>query len=207
MVASIVDLSQLANVVRELANAVGRLGDSIAHVIKLGSGGVGVLSANRTRERLKDIDARLTIYSHGQAVRFNYLCSALAATGEFPLDHNDWRQVVDQVKEAGHNVEKLLSELQRERSDFVLEEAFGVLISTLTTRLELFDKLSSSPVPRTNEDIAALRESLAEWRRLRHELRKATRHLSIYVKSGASTGGSSTSPPGRSPQRRRSRKS
>jgi hypothetical protein len=57
--ASLLGLEDLGKALGAAADAVGKLGDSIAHLISLGNQGFNAVQAERTRERLKDIDARL----------------------------------------------------------------------------------------------------------------------------------------------------
>jgi hypothetical protein len=54
-------IKDLGSVVVAAAEALGKLADSIAHMISLGDKGYSIINARRVRNKLKDIDVRLNM--------------------------------------------------------------------------------------------------------------------------------------------------
>ena len=94
----------------------------------------------------------------------------------------DWEWVIRKIKGASDEVDVLLNDLKQERSDFVLDSVYVVLLDTLSTRRALFDRLLSGPEPSAAEELTLLREASKEWDRLRRELKRATVNMSAYLK-------------------------
>jgi hypothetical protein len=193
--ASLADLSELGKALGDAAEAIGKLGDSIAHLTSLGTRGWDVLSARRTRARLKDISARLVIVNAlGNFVIISnldtyidnwnrYTQSGRIKLSEPSLDalKTDWFRFVSKVTEILNDVTQLLAGIENERSDLVTQSVYRDLVSTLGGRVTLLQRLHASEAPVSIKEIAALKVVVAEYQKLADNLKNAILALNAYV--------------------------
>jgi hypothetical protein len=137
---SLVDLSMLGKALGDAADAVGKLGDSFAHLVSLGQQGWDAASARATRNRLRDISARLTILSQQQNVRVIVSLDEYIREAQNGLSTNllqtAWSQLLSHLTDTLRDVKALLGDLEQERSDLVTQTVYQDLIETLGSRVK-----------------------------------------------------------------------
>jgi hypothetical protein len=185
---SLVDLSSLGKALREAADAIGELGDNIAHLASLGRQGWDAVSARATQERLRDISARLTFLSEYKNVRViasldEYIhewesetksgTAALTESAASTLK-NAWSTLIAHVKATLMQVQALLG-------DLVTQSVYQDLINTLGGRSSLLESLSNSPAPTTPAEIDALQVVSVNYKALRDNLLKAIQAINAYI--------------------------
>jgi hypothetical protein len=79
-------------------------------------------------------------------------------------------------------VSRLLADLNSEKSEFVLEDAYRSLRNTLASRRGLFDRLSSRGSPRTAEQFRVFESVVVSWDRLHAELGRATKATADFLR-------------------------
>jgi hypothetical protein len=179
----LVDLQKLGGVLKDAADAIARLGDSVAHLVRLGVQGYDAAAARRTRARLIEIRKGLVSMARSQgvlALTFDSYVARIEA-GRQP-NAREWQSATAKLPLLVESVQSLLGELRRDRSEFVLEEAYERLHATLGARLALFERLRAAEAPRRPEEIEAIKAAVAEWSRLREELDRASAALAAYLK-------------------------
>jgi hypothetical protein len=204
-----VELESLGKALGLAADAVGKLGDSIAHLISLGNQGFNAVQAGRTRERLKDIDARLVQLNNVANVTVVNSIQEYIKIWETnkkrgivigQLDESDrsdwfgrprdewdmsivesWKNIYGNVNTAILDVTDLLADLREERSDFILEESYNTLYSILRNRVSVLEGLGRNP-PVTPSEIERLRALAGRYDRLRKKLASTIRTISEYLR-------------------------
>jgi hypothetical protein len=192
---SLVDLSSLGKALGEAADAIGKLGDNIAHLASLGVQGWDAASARATKERLLDISARLTFLREYKNVLViaslddyidewkratNTGAAALTETAASTLKVA-WSRLIAHVKATLMRVQELLGDLERERSDLVTQSVYQDLIKTLGERSSVLEPLSNSSAPNTPAEIDALRVVSANYKALGDNLLKAIQAINAYI--------------------------
>jgi hypothetical protein len=84
-------------------------------------------------------------------------------------------------------IQELLDDMKAERSDFVLEETYGEIMSTLQSRIEIIEKLRHLPAPRSPEELEELKEVVRQYDRLRENAKKASVAFADYLKKSPAT--------------------
>ena len=135
----LVDIQRLGSVLKDAADAISRMGDSIAHLVRLGAQGWDAASARRTRSRLIELRKQLISYRRSQAAVALSLDGYVARidAGRMPRQL-DWKMATNGLLPVVQEVRALIEEVKAERSDFVLESAYESLYATLDARLTLF---------------------------------------------------------------------
>jgi len=178
----LVDIQKLGDVLKAAADAIAKLGDSIAHLVTLGAQGWDAASARRTHSRLIDLRKRLISYRRSQgavASTFDGYVARIDA-GRMPRQL-DWTMATNGLLPLIQELSSLIEDLKAERSDFVLEVAYESLYATLDARLTLFQRLREGDAPRSPEQVEALRAAVAQWGRLRQVLGDASDALAAYL--------------------------
>jgi hypothetical protein len=185
-VISIVDLKELAGVFGAMADAIAKFGDSIAHLVQLGASGWDALSARMRSRQILDMYQRLVLYRGDQAMAAYQLGRYITewkATRSKGSSSAEWSLFTSRIAQLVREVANLLEGVRSEKSDFVLEDAYQTLISTLNFRMVLFERLEKSKPPTTSQEIEAYEQMAAEWERLRAELLSAINALSAYIEA------------------------
>lgn len=205
-----IDLHQLGKMVGEIAEAIGKLGDSIAHIVTLGSRVWDAGQARALQARLSKMtrllrgawvyngraaDSVETYIDSWERITENGLRkpSASAQRGLGGL----WKQALECLQAALEEGYGGLALLQQEKSDFAFAEEFHDLFETLSARAGLLQELVVAEPSHTPEDVAQLRSLIAQYRRLRSNLDKCIDALNRYAmqaSSAAPTAGGSASP-------------
>lgn len=182
---SLVDLSTLGRALGDAAEAIGKLGDSVARLVSLGKQGWDAASARSTRNRLRDISAQLTILSQQQNVRVIESLDEYIREAQNGLSPNllqaAWSKLLLHLATTLNKVQELLDNLTNERSDLVTQTVYQDLIETLGSRVTFLDKLVSSSAPTSPEEIQRLQVASVNYKTLRENLRKAIQAINIYI--------------------------
>lgn len=179
--------STRANIFKEVIEAIGAAGDAlvkitdgIAHLIKTGNTGWEYVSAKKTYSDLLDISQ---IASH---LAYVANPSAVTSIDEYLKKKNptqkDWDIVQHEIDTAIDGVRRLLNKLEHKQSDFIREDAYAKLLETIEMRGGMLNKLSMFPPPRTSEEKADLRQVNEKYKRLIANLRSTIRELNAYLK-------------------------
>ncbi len=178
--------SKLA-VLKEAIDAVGAAGDAIAkltdgikHLVVTGAQGYDYVSAQREYARLKDLSARSRSLIMEQRVHVvenidEYL--QLSAPTQ-----DDWRRVAEKLGSTLKDVNALLTDVQNERSDLVLEDAYAKLSSSLAARANLLGKLAAMDPPVSPEERAMLQTLQEKYQVLLKNFEAAIEELNLYIK-------------------------
>jgi hypothetical protein len=187
--AALVDIENLGKALGDAADAVGKLGDSIAHLVTLGANGWNAVSASRTRDRLTDISARLSILVGGQIGTLKNIdeyidtyCTASRCESSLGgAGQGQWFNIHFAVEELTGDISDLLEELERERSGLVTQDVYQDLISTLHARVRALKELDNTAPPSRPDEVRALRAVSARYSVLVANLRDAIRALNAYI--------------------------
>jgi hypothetical protein len=112
------------------------LGDTIAHIVKLGDMGWSTISARRARSHLVEIYKLVERFRSPNAGARESLGNALREFADFSPEtagrrQRLWLRAMDNIQTLVQSVDELLSDLDKERSDFVLQETYRSLRRTL----------------------------------------------------------------------------
>ncbi len=175
-------------ILRDLVDAIGAAGEAISKLtagfkdlVVTSAAGYKYVSAERERSHLIDISRRtgnLIVMQNVQVVQ------SLDEYVEIkhPSDE-DWRQVVGNVNSTLTTVRALLSDVQSEKSDFVLEPAFATLNRTLAGRVSLLQQLSQMGPPTTQGERKLLAQASEKYKVLIANAEQAVVELNAYVKA------------------------
>ncbi len=175
-------------ILRDLVDAIGAAGEAISKLtagfkdlVVTSAAGYKHVSAERERSHLIDISRRtgnLIVMQNVQVVQ------SLDEYVEIkhPSDE-DWRQVVGNVNSTLTTVRALLSDVQSEKSDFVLEPAFATLNRTLAGRVSLLQQLSQMGPPTTQGERKLLAQASEKYKVLIANAEQAVVELNAYVKA------------------------
>jgi hypothetical protein len=161
-------------------DAMVKLTDGFKHMVTTGYSGYNHISAKRTHKRLVSLSARATQIQYHQQSTFVYsIDDYLSIDIPTPLH---WTRVVRGIKEVLKKLTKILDDVHKERSDFVLENAYAKLTESLAARLGLLAKLSKMPPPKSEDEKESLRKIQEEYKRLLNNFREAIEQLNLYLK-------------------------
>lgn len=175
-------------ILRELVDAIGAAGEAISKLtagfkdlVVTSAAGYNYVSAERERSHLIDISRRTTNLIVTQNVRVVQSLDEYLEI-KHPSDE-DWRQVIGNVDSTLVTVHTLLSDVQSEKSDFVLEPAFATLNRTLAGRVSLLQQLSHMGPPTTLEERKLLAQASEKYKVLIANAERAVVELNAYVKA------------------------
>ncbi|MFT5306705.1 MAG: hypothetical protein ACI89M_002231 [Chitinophagales bacterium] len=179
--------SNRINLFKDAVEAIGAAGDaiesltdSIGHLIKTGNDGYDYVAANREYNRLKDLSARST-----NLVNLKQEAVVKSIDGYLAIDkpsNYDWDSLIQGIPDVVSNVKLLLDDVKEERSDFILEDAYAKMGSSLQSRTMVLNKISSLPKPNSKEELEQLRKLNEEYKRLIASFKDAIKQLNTYIK-------------------------
>ncbi len=172
---------------KDAVGAVGAAGDAIAkitdgvrHLVVTGVSGYKYVSAEREYNRLRDISARGTnLAGIQQQAIVRSIDEYLAKPDPTAAD---WDFIRLRIQQVIVDVKRLLDDVRTERSDFVLEEAYGKLGDSLGSRSIMLDKISRLPQPITQQERDEVAKLNKEYKRLLANFRAAIEQLNLYLK-------------------------
>jgi hypothetical protein len=114
------NLHKLGQLLKDSAEAIKTLADSIAHIVRLGDSAWSEVSARRTRPRLKRLHQDLTAFAEVQGERrgeIQELVNRLSRDDvELPRITINWEEAMLEVGELALALEQILSDVRQERS-------------------------------------------------------------------------------------------
>ena len=175
------------NLFKDAVEAIGAAGDaienltnSIAHLIKTGSEGYDYVAAKREYNRLKGLSARSTnLINLKQEAVVKSIDEYLAT--DSPSNY-EWDSLIQGIQGVVGDVRLLLDDVKEERSDFVLQDAYIKMGSSLQSRTMILNKISSLPKPNSEEELEQLRKLNDEYKRLIASFKEAIKQLNTYIK-------------------------
>lgn len=175
-----------SSVLLEAAQAIGALGDAISSItdgvkklVVTSTKGVDYVLAEKTRSDLKDLGAKSMQFTITNNMFFiNSIEEYL-----FRRTPDTWKEVKISLTSVLTDGEELLSEWKEQRSDFVLEEAYEKLYSSLHSRLSIVKKINHLGPPETEEELEALKKVKVEYESLIIQFREAVKELNLYIKN------------------------
>src|SRR5262249_35931578 len=118
---------QLGDLLGKAADAISKLGDSIAHLVTLGAQGYDAGAARKAHADLIELRANLEKLISGQNIplikSINEYVEAAHSTAR-PGDHvfkQWWVGILDKVQKATEQVDAILKDVSKIRNEFVLE--------------------------------------------------------------------------------------
>ena len=191
-------LRALSDLLATAADSIAKFGDSIAHIVSLGTRAYDEVSARRVRVRVKDISARLvnvhrvsnaSIYSGIEgyiAKARQHHASLVSNEPSNPKSlQTSWSEFVRVLPIPLEQISELLGDVSRERSDLVFENSYGEVLAALNSRVGIIQDLMNLPPPTTPQEIEALEQVLSQYDRLRRDLGRASAALADYLKGAA----------------------
>lgn len=173
-------------VLSEIAKALGDLGDSIVkitngikHIVVTGEEGVSFILAKKTKSQLKELSAISTQFAVSQNIR---AVQSIDDYIQYP-NPDDWPYVQEKLRNILLSGSELLSEWNKERSDFIVEPSYARLIETLNARVGILEKLSSIEAPLTTKELEALGELNHNYKALVAQFKSAIKELNKYIKN------------------------
>ncbi|ODT64668.1 MAG: hypothetical protein ABS69_20020 [Nitrosomonadales bacterium SCN 54-20] len=173
-------LGDLVQVIGAAGDAISKFVEGFKNIVISGKDAYEHVAAKRQRARLIDISRRATI------VRFHYNAPYVETLKEYlslrdPSD-TDWAFVRKNILSTLSAVQDLLTDVQAEKSDLVLESAYSTLNETLAARSFLLHQLAQMPAPSSEEEREFLRQAMSKYQILISNLHQAIDMLNSYIK-------------------------
>lgn len=160
---------------------LGSLGDSLAKMVQSLRGGIGKVDAaasENTYIRLRNLSAMLSELAGGQRGSLLRLIDYYLSKPNEAL----WYEINSDLATILPEVHNILERLRSERSDFVLETPYRDLFEVLMARSGTIKRLIKLPPPKSEEELALLRQMRSQYIILVDNLEKATLALNAYLK-------------------------
>jgi hypothetical protein len=178
ILASVTSIKDVLNAAKGTTQAVAGISSSVRTMMKTGKATIDERSAKATRERLIAIGAGLSdIYAKNQVS----LLGSVEAYRKKPTEAN-WKNILDATESIGKRVADLLQQIGDERSEFVLEKNYRVLLETLTSRKYILISIRQMPQPKSKTQKIAFNRLVREYEKLVIQLNDAIDVLSEYLK-------------------------
>lgn len=173
-------LSDVAKALGDLGESIVKITNGIKHVVVTGEEGVSYVLAKKTQSELKELSARSTQFAASQNIR---VIESIDEYLQYPNPRN-WLFVRAKLENVLSRGSELLSEWNKERSDFIVETSYARLIESLNSRLNILQKLSNMEAPTTEEELKALKQVNEEYLKLVDVFKQAIQELNTYIKNG-----------------------
>jgi hypothetical protein len=180
---------ELGDLLAKAAEAISRFGDSIAHLVTLGAQGYDAAAARKAQADLYALRVNLGGLVFGPNALLllsinQYLQRASAAPKpSAEVLKMDWDAVVNKVNMATIQVDSLLEDVQKIRSDFILLDAYSTIQMALYGRESILARLYLLPPPVDEDELQALAKAGEEYQKLSLATQKASRQLATYISS------------------------
>lgn len=182
-----VNFKGLAETIEAATNALKTFADAIAHSVSLMANGYDHVRANRDRKRLKSLYKELGNYALSQAGRYSeyyFIVVALERSGESELNEfseSEWSDFKSELSNLLPALNRLMSEIGKENSDFILEKDYRILRRAMDRRRRLFRQILQYDRPTTDEEIEQLRAISILWGNLLTQLDQSLDTLGQYI--------------------------
>jgi hypothetical protein len=176
------------NLFKDVVEAAGAAGsalenitDGIEHLIITSAKTWDILNAKIQRNRLVDISARSTsLVVHKNAFIIGNIDKYLELKKPSIIEWNNFKINVRSVM---LDVNELLSDVNDERSDFILNENYAKLSGSLVGRMSLLSKIDRLPMPTSQEELEQIKLFNEKYKILMFNMTTAIEHLNEYIKT------------------------
>ena len=173
---------------KDIVEAIGAAGDSlkritdgVGHMAERTVAAYKYIEAERDINRLKDISARAT--------ELRYVIQTPVVKGlhdyisgqKRPRPAN-WEKAKQTIGSTLVDLSLFLEDLKKERSDFVLEDAYQKLTSSVSDRVGLLKKLQSLPEPTSSEEREVLKDLSDRYLELLEAFEATIQEMNNYIK-------------------------
>lgn len=178
----ILAIKEVADMLGGIGDALGKLTEGVQKMVVAGDNALSTLSARRAHASLVEL-SRLTT---GLAARQRL--GAIPALEQYlrAPSPRAWIVVGGELGGVLVEVDSLLTRLNRDKSDLVLQPVYAKLETALRARVTLLSRLTSAPPPATKAELAELRNVLARYRILVAQLESARDELNEYARAAKS---------------------
>lgn len=161
-------------------DAMVKLTDGFKHMITTGYAGYNHVAAKRAHKRLVDLSARATnLLAAHQSLAVRSIDEYISKPEP---TSDDWYAIIECITYVIEEIKKILDDVQEERSDFVLEDAYSKLSESLASRASLLQQLFGMPAPKSEREKRLLSKINAEYKRLLENFKDAIIQLNLYLK-------------------------
>lgn len=170
-------MTEVSEALEAAGTGLEKLVAAVQQLVASGVRGFDIVVARRAASRLRNISALGT--------RLGITQRAVLDEIEGYLQHPDpakWLKVTEELQEILVAVTEVFSMVQRERSEFVAEPAYELLMSTLYSRSLVVSGLIDLPAPKSAHELEELAVVHDKYRNLLDQLRIARNELNEYLK-------------------------
>ncbi|MFK0087580.1 hypothetical protein ACIQUS_09800 [Pseudomonas sp. NPDC090755] len=183
--ARILALNELVEVIGSAGDALIKLTDGIKHLVITGNEGYEYIAAKRERDRLISISKKINnLTAHQNITIIQSLDQYIKI--EHPTQ-SDWEAVVSNFHSVLTTLHKLLSDIESENSDFVLQPAYLAINQSLNSRASLLSTLARMSPPRSAEEKLVLKKANIKYQELRDTTLRALDELNKYIEQHSKT--------------------
>jgi hypothetical protein len=181
-------LVQLGDLLAKSADALSKFGDSIAHLVTLGTQGYDAVAARQARNQLVEMRVNLEKLIHGinspliKSIN-DYVKHATNGSSDDQVLGEYWNGILDKVYVAITQVDDLLTDVNQTRNDFVLQDAYSTIQEVLHGRSSLLQYLRMLRPPVEQDELNELAKVGMEYQRLSDATEKASQQLATYIGS------------------------
>jgi|HubBroStandDraft_4_1064222.scaffolds.fasta_scaffold88625_1 hypothetical protein len=168
-----------AEAIDKLVDAISKLGTMFTSAAKAGVAVFDFATARSLIGALRCFDTGAIALYQTQQLK---LRPKLQEFIKSPTD-TSWMIACSEIRTTRTLVDQVSKGLKKISPSLVTEEFYPILAGTLMAREVALDALIESPMPKTPEEIEAVKELLAKYDVLIAQLEKACESLSAYIKS------------------------
>ncbi len=184
--ATIVALEALVRILGSAGEAISKFTKGVTEAVKAGATAYDYASARRDRSNLIDISAKMTtLVTGGNMVVIDGIegyINFAKNSKDAGLVTAEWQQVVERVRETLYLIKHLLDDVEKTRSDFVAQDAYMELASTLNQRGTALGMLSRLTAPSSPEELEVLARANTKYKGLVVEAKEAIKQLNLYIR-------------------------
>lgn len=186
-------LVALAGAIGAAADAVAKLARSFETATTAPTVLYGADAAKRERERLLDLSRRTAGLIAANMAAIDTLEDYMTAYERGEATQGRWKRAIEGLGGVLNVVRTLLSDVQKENGDFVLDPAFLTLNEALAARSSLIAKIANMPAPATPDEVEHLRSATERYKMLVQNTRTARSMLNTYIemRTGSAAPGAS----------------
>ncbi len=160
-------------------DALIKLSDGFKHLVITGSDGYNHIAARRIHKRLVDLSARGVFLL---VTQYTAIADVEDYITEDDTELHGWKTIVGNIESINIEITSILDDVRKERSDFVLEDAYLNILNSLNSRKNLAKKLTTMPFPMNKEEREQLSKISEEYKRLFVKFSDAIKDLNLYLK-------------------------
>ena len=176
--ATVVIIKQIADALGAVGDAIGKLTDGVQKMVVAGDKGWSTVKARRTHDELVSLSQEITGLAEEQRIGMLPLLESYIGDPRDP----QWAAARGRLVRVLTMSDSILSRLNRDRSDLVLQPAYAQLRLAMRARVSLLSKLQAAPPPRTRAELAQLRRVVSRYKILIIQLEAARDELNEYAR-------------------------